>query len=290
MQEDDFTYISNLVAKSSGIVLEKGKEYLAELRLTPLAKKKGHKTWRELIQKLKQSHTPSDLHIEVIEAMLTHETTFFRDIYPFEAFKNTFLPVLIEKRAMERRLRIWCAASSTGQEPYSIAMLIREHFPQLQSWRIELTATDLSADALARASEGLYSTLEINRGLPLNYLQKYFDRKGDHWQIKNVIRQMVQFSQMNLVQEWPSMLFQDFIFIRNVMIYFDVPTKRQILDRITKVLDTEGIVFLGGAETTLNLSTAYDRIPVNLTSCFRLRKATSDWAAVPMSSTGHWNL
>lgn len=269
MQETDFQYIQQLVERSSGIVLEKGKEYLAELRLTPLARQKGHASLHNLIETLRGDASLKGLQTDVVEAMTTNETTFFRDNHPFDALQSIVLPTLIQNRTVERRLSFWCAASSTGQEPYSVAMIIREHFPELASWRIEFLASDISQGVLARAAEGVYSTLEINRGLPAAYLQKYFEKRGDAWQLKDIIRRMVDFRQINLIHEWPLVMMQDVIFIRNVMIYFDVPAKQRILSRMAALLRPDGFLFLGGAETTLNLSDAFDRIPVSLTSCFR---------------------
>lgn len=270
MQDDDFAYIQRLVEQVAGIVLEKGKEYLAELRLTTLARQKGYASAQELVRRLREKTSPNGLHAETVEAMTINETTFFRDAHPFEAFKTVVLPSLIRNRSAERRLSFWCAAASSGQEPYSVAMLIREHFPELASWRLEFLASDISAKMLARASEGVYSSLEINRGLSAAYLTKYFDKRGADWQVKAEIRRMVDFRPVNLIQEWPSLLPQDVVFIRNVMIYFDVPRKRRILDGIARLLRPDGYLFLGGAETTINLSDSFERVPYAMGGCFHL--------------------
>jgi chemotaxis protein methyltransferase CheR len=269
MQESDFVFIQRLVEESSGIILEKGKEYLAELRLTPLARQKDLPSLHELVEAMKSNASPEGLRALVVEAMTTNETTFFRDVQPFETLRTWVLPALITNRLAVRRLTFWCAASSTGQEPYSVAMLIREHFPELGSWRIEFLASDISKAVLDRAAQGIYSTLEVNRGLPAVYREKYFEKRGESWQVKEEIRRMVNFRPVNLMRDWPSLVPQDVIFIRNVLIYFDVPSKKRILEHMAELIRPDGYLFLGGAETTLNLCPAFERIPANLTSCFR---------------------
>jgi chemotaxis protein methyltransferase CheR len=211
------------------------------------------------------------VHARVVEAMTTNETSFFRDLQPFEAFSKLVLPELMARREKERRLQIWCAASSTGQEPYSIAMLLREHRPSLQDWKLQIQASDLANTVLERARKGAFTQLEVNRGLPAAMLCKYFQKQGAECQIKDEIRSLIEFFQLNLVAPWPALPATDVIFLRNVLIYFDVATKQQILARVRKVLRPDGFLFLGGAETTMNLDESFERVPYERSGCYRLR-------------------
>ena len=207
----------------------------------------------------------------MVDALTTNETTFFRDVEPFELLRTELLPALIKTRQLSKRLSIWYAASSTGQEPYSVSMLIREHFPELASWTIDQVATDLSRPVLDRARAGAYSQLEVNRGLPVKLLVRYFDKRGLEWQLKDHIRSMVNFQELNLngVWPWPCLPQFDIVFIRNVMIYFDVPDKQKILGRIYDRLRPDGYLFLGAAETTMNLDDRFTRLPVNRAGCYK---------------------
>lgn len=270
LSKTDFEFVRDLMLKSAAIVLEAGKEYLVESRLAPLAHQEGFASLAELIDQLRKQPF-NGLHWKIIEAMTTNETSFFRDVHPFEALKRAILPELLTKRAHERRLHIWCAASSSGQEPYSVAMLLREYFPTLASWTIRFVASDISTDMLARSREGRYSQLEVNRGLPATLLVKYFQRQGTEWQIKEELRQMIEFQQVNLAKTWPSLPPMDIILMRNVMIYFDVATRKAILNKIYRLLRPDGYLFLGGAETTMNLDDAFERVEFEKSGCYRLR-------------------
>lgn len=265
----DFAFLQTLVRERSAIVLDPGKEYLAETRLAPIARGAGLPGIGELVAKLR-TDPRGTLTDKVIEAMTTNETSFFRDVHPFEALRLNILPDLIKARANERTLNLWCAASSSGQEPYTIAMLIRENFPALIEWRIRFIATDISQEMLRRSRDGIYSQLEVNRGLPAKYLVKYFEKRGSDWQIKADLRSMIEFKELNLIKPWPAMPPLDVVFIRNVLIYFDLPTKRAILGNIRKVLRPDGYLFLGGAETTLSLDESFKRAQVGPTWCYRL--------------------
>jgi len=258
---DSMKYLRDLVHRRSAIVIEADKDYLLESRLGPVAKKHELASIDDMVRKVRADERSALTHA-VIEAMTTNETSFFRDIHPFEALKTKILPDLIASRATSRQLRIWCAAASTGQEPYSIAMAIREAFPAVASWSVQILATDLNATVLARARAGIYKQLEVNRGLPAPLLGKYFDRVGAEWQIKQEIRNMVSFQELNLLDRWPLFTTQDVIFIRNVLIYFDIPTKRQLLGRVRQSLRSDGYLVLGGAETTLNLDDGYAPVRV----------------------------
>jgi chemotaxis protein methyltransferase CheR len=222
----DFDFISALAHRQAAIVLERGKEYLVEARLTPLAEREGFASLAGLIAAMRKDRIEGSLHGKAVDALTTNETYFFRDFHPFEALRRTILPELIQQREASRKITVWCAASSTGQEPYSLAMLIREHFPQLASWQIEIIATDLSPTVIRQAEAASYNQIEINRGLPAPYLIKYFTQQGSLWILKPEIRSMVQFRVLNLIQPWPILPPCDLIFIRNVMIYFDVETKK----------------------------------------------------------------
>ena len=265
----DFDYIRKLVREHSAVTLEADKDYLAELHLAPLARLAGVDSIAELVAKLR-TQPFNCLHMQAIEALLTHETFFFRDLYPFEVLKNCLLPEFSKQRAVERTLNVWCAACSSGQEPYSIAMMIREHFPMLTKWTLRLIASDFSGDILARARKGHYNQLEVKRGLPETLRDKYFQKQGNEWQIKEDIRQMVEFRQINLIESWPSLPAMDIIFMRNVLIYFDVETKKAILSKVRQLIKPDGYLFLGGGETTLNLDNSFERIQFNKTVCYRL--------------------
>jgi len=249
----DFDFISDLAYRTAAIVLERGKEYLIESRLGPLARREGFSSLAELIATIREGRAKADLGAKAVDALTTNETYFFRDFHPYEALRKTILPDLIARRGTQRRLTIWSAACSTGQEPFSVAMLLREHFPQLADWNVDIIATDYSPTVLAQAAAGRYNQIEVNRGLPAPYLVKYFTKAEDSWIIRDDIRRMVQFRPINLVRPWPILPPCDLVFIRNVMIYFDVATKKAILEKIRNCLLPHGTLFLGTAETTINL-------------------------------------
>jgi chemotaxis protein methyltransferase CheR len=264
----DFDYISALVHEQAAIVLESGKEYLVQSRLQPLAQELGLRDISALVGLLRRGAPV--LAMKVVEAMATHETSFFRDIHPFDALRDIVMPELIGARASQRSLRIWSAAASTGQEAYSIAITLREHFAELANWNVSILATDLSSAVLERAREGRYSQIEINRGLPAPMLLKYFDRDGAGWRARPEIRRMVEFRPLNLVQAWPPLGRLDLIFLRNVLIYFDAPTKRGVLANVRKVLAPDGYLFLGSAETTLQYDNAFERVRAPRAAAYQL--------------------
>jgi chemotaxis protein methyltransferase CheR len=255
----DFSFVAMLVNDRSAVVLEPGKEYLVQSRLSPLVPKHGCENLAELIERLRK-HPNEVLVREVVEAMVTTETTFFRDIHPFDVIRRTLIPQLVERRQSSRSLNIWCAACSSGQEPYSLAILLKESFPQLAGWRLNLWATDISEQMLERSRAGRYSQLEVNRGLSAAYLLKYFRQEGTDWILQDAVRNMVTFSRLNLTGPWPAMPKWDIILLRNVMIYFNDATKRSILERVDRSLATDGFLLLGGAETTINLVNSFERV------------------------------
>ena len=271
IQEQDLDYVRRLVESKAAIVLEANKNYLLEARLTPLAKKNGLNSIGELVQALKRDRT-GPLHDSVVEAMTTNETSFFRDVAPFEALRTEVLPKLIERRSAARKLDIWCAASSSGQEPYSVAMTLLEHYPELESWSVRIHCTDLSQEMVDRTNAGKYSQLEVNRGLPATHVLKYFQKKGMKYVARDPLKKLVKAVPMNLIERWPSMGPFDVIFLRNVLIYFNPMIKRQILANACGVLKSDGFLFLGGAETTLGIHDAFERVPIAKASCYRLKE------------------
>lgn len=271
VSKSDFNYIRELVLEHSAIVIEKGKEYLVESRIHPVAKTEGFGTINQLVKALRQN-SHNGLQSKVIEALTTNETSFFRDIHPFETLKNVILPDLIKDRKNSKELNIWCAASSSGQEPYSIAMLIQENFPTSLDWKINFIASDISEKMLDRCRSGNFSQLEVNRGLPASFLIKYFEKNGPTWTIKKQLREKIRFQHINLSRKLPHLPRMDIIFLRNVLIYFDIGMKKKILKQLRSVLKPDGYLFLGGAETTLNLDESYTRLDVKYSSCYRLSK------------------
>ena len=267
----DFDFISKIVREQCAIVLEKGKEYLVDSRLMPLVHQEKLESIENLVRKIK-SDPRGSLKDAVIEAMTTNETSFFRDIHPFETLKKEILPELIEKRKTKKELNIWCGASSSGQEPYSLVMLLKNDFPQLNSWKLSFSASDISNQMLNRCKSGIYSQLEINRGLPAPLMVKYFERIGTEWQVKEDLRKMIQFRIINLSEAWPMMPPVDLLMMRNVLIYFDVEMKKNILGRIRRLLRPDGYLFLGAAETTLNLDENFERMPFKQSGCYRLKQ------------------
>ena len=260
ISKTDFDYVSRLARSEAAIVLELGKEYLVETRLGTLAEREGFPSLAALIQQMRGEVKVNGLHHKAIDALTTNETLFFRDYHPFEALRLQILPAVLEQRATARRLTIWSAACSTGQEPYTLAMLLLEHFPQLASWDVSILATDISPTVLKAAREGKYTQFEVNRGLPASYLVKYFTKQEEKWCIKDQVKKMIEFRPMNLIQPWPVMPPLDLVFIRNVLIYFDVETKKTILKKIRNCLLPHGILFLGTAETTTNLDPQYQPV------------------------------
>jgi two-component system, chemotaxis family, protein-glutamate methylesterase/glutaminase len=268
LTEAQFGYVADLVRRSSAIVIDTSKGYLVESRLTPIAQRHGLGSVRDLVQRL-QGSVQNGLHAEVIDAMTTNETSWYRDVSPFQALEKWVLPALLKARAESRQLVIWSAACSSGQEPYSIAMLLREHFGELTDWYVRILASDLSTKMLTRAATGRYTQLEVNRGLPANLLVKYFTRDGMHWQISDEIRRMVEFRSINLVQPWPHVPTVDVVLLRNVLIYFDLPTKRAVLDRVRRIMRPDGYLFLGAAESPLNIHDGYARAPFDRSACYQ---------------------
>jgi chemotaxis protein methyltransferase CheR len=252
----DYDYLRKLLKERSGLVLSADKQYLVESRLLPLARKIGAPHLSDLVMKLKAPGA-EPLIVDVVEAMTTNESFFFRDKIPFEHFRDYMLPNLLKARAARRSLRIWCAAASTGQEPYSLAMILKEMAVQLAGWRFEIIATDLSNEVLEKARAGLYSQFEVQRGLPIQFLMKYFTQAGETWQIAPEIRAMVQYRPLNLLADFTHLGSFDIVFCRNVLIYFDQPTKIGVLERLARVTEQDGYLVLGAAETVVGLTEVF---------------------------------
>jgi chemotaxis protein methyltransferase CheR len=268
----EFDYVRTLIRERAGIALEPGKEYLVESRLDPLARQEGFPTLTHFLTSLRSSPLASGLHHKVVQAMTTNETSFFRDVRPFEVLKTLVLPELIAQRNAQRALNFWSAACSTGQEPYSVALVMREAVPTLlPTWNFRFIASDISTEVLARAIQGRYSQLEVNRGLPASLLVKYFQQEANAWQVKADVRRMVEFREINLTEPWSILPPMDIVFMRNVLIYFSVETKKSILAKVRKLLKPGGFLFLGSSETTLNLNDGFEPVPADRAACYRLR-------------------
>ena len=269
LPEADFEYLRELMHLRAAIVLERGKEYLALSRLEPVARDHGLTTVSELVDKLRTRELTSALHDQVVDALTTNETTFFRDYNPWESLRTLVMPELLARKERTRTLAIWSAGCSSGQEPYSIAMSIREHFPELLTWQLSILGTDISGSVLDRARAGRYGQLEVNRGLPAHLLVRHFTRAGMEWEIEEPIRRMVRFEHHNLNDAWPSMPPFDLVLMRNVMIYFETEAKRQVLAKMHDQLALHGYLLLGASETTYSLSDDFIREPDGRTAWYR---------------------
>ncbi|ABF40531.1 MCP methyltransferase, CheR-type [Candidatus Koribacter versatilis Ellin345] len=268
---NEFDYLRELVLTHSAIAIESGKEYLAESRLAQLAYVEGQTSVNALLTNMRGKPFGT-LHRKVLDAMTNNETWFFRDLHPFEMIKRKVLPELIVSRGTLRRLNIWSAASSSGQEAYSLAMMIEDEFPELRSWTVRILGTDISSAILNRARGGRYTQMEVNRGLPAPLLTRHFRREGLEWVIKDSIRSRVSFEAINLSNPWQAMATMDIIMLRNVLIYFEVPMKKQILARARNVLHPDGYLFLGSAESMMGLDDGFERVEYGKASCYRLRR------------------
>ncbi len=255
----DYDYLRNCLKARSGLVLSADKQYLVESRLLPVARKAGLANLGELVTALKLAQDPA-LMTAIVEAMTTNESFFFRDKMPFEHFRLTIMPALLAARRHTRTIRIWCAAAATGQEPYSLAMCLKEIEAEIAGWRIELLATDLSGEVLEKARAGLYTQFEVQRGLPIQLLIKHFSQIGDLWQIAANIRAMVRYRQLNLLADFTQLGTFDLVFCRNVLIYFDQETKTDVLNRLARVTAGDGYLVLGAAETVVGLTDRFKMV------------------------------
>jgi chemotaxis protein methyltransferase CheR len=282
LRPDHFQYVRDMVHRRAGIVLEDGKEYLVETRLSALGR--AHGIDLETVVERARQTPDGPMDDEIVDAMTTNETSFFRDVHPFNTLREHIIPRLIESRRATRTLRILSGAASTGQEAYSLAMMIRESFPELTGWDVRILGTDISREALARARAGRYSQLEVNRGLPAPML-RWFHQHGREFVIDDAIRAMVDFRELNLVAPWPPLPVHDVVLLRNVLIYFDTPTKQAILERIRRVLAPDGLLFLGASETTLGVDPTYTSIRLGASTVYAPDAARSEtWTSRTMIS------
>jgi chemotaxis protein methyltransferase CheR len=255
----DYEYLRKLLKDHSGLDLSADKQYLIESRLLPLSRKAGLAGISELVQKMKGGS--ASITTQVVEAMTTNETFFFRDKVPFDHFRESIMPEMLKARASRKSIRIWCAAGSTGQEPYSLAMCLKEMSAALTGWRVEIVATDLSQEVLEKSKAGIYSQFEVQRGLPIQLLVKYFKQTNEFWQVNADIRAMVQHRQLNLLHDFSQLGVFDVIFCRNVLIYFDQDTKINIFNRLAKATEADGFLVLGAAETVVGLTDVFKPFP-----------------------------
>jgi chemotaxis protein methyltransferase CheR len=266
---DDFTFVADYLREKSAISIGPGKEYLVESRLASVAREGGFDNVTALIRALRQPVPNPKVSLAVVEAMTTNETSFFRDHHPFEVMRTHLLPELVKRNAAQRRLSVWSAASSTGQELYSLAMLLDMHFPELAAWDLSLHGSDLSTEVVTKANAGRFSPLEVNRGLSAPMLVRYFQRQGAGYQISERIRKLCRFTQMNLASPWPAMAPFDVVFCRNVLIYFELSARQQILERIRKALVPGGYLVLGTAESTVGVVDGFTAIRHGQTTVFQ---------------------
>jgi len=259
MRDQDFDLFANLLKSSSGLSLGPDKQYLLETRLTPVAMKNGLGSFDELADEIRFKK-PAALIDQVVEAMTTNESFFFRDKTPFDILQNQVLPKFFESRADSKRLRIWCGAASTGQEPYSIAMMFAQQAARWQGWTIDILGTDISRAALNRAQEASYSQFEVQRGLPVEYMLKYFNQDGERWLLKNDIKNRVRYQYFNLLDPLTSLGKFDIVFLRNVLIYFDAQTKSAVFEKVRNTMEKDGSLFLGAAETVIGVTEQFRAI------------------------------
>ncbi len=273
MLTSEYDFLKKFLKTRSGLVLSDEKQYLVESRLMPVARRHDLKGLSELIQTLNKPGSTS-LQNDVVEAMTTNESFFFRDKTPFENFRNVMLPHLLEARKSRRSARIWCAAASTGQEPYSLSMYLKEDKAKVGGFRFEIIGTDISSEVLEKARTGIYSQFEVQRGLPIQMLLKYFSQQGELWQVAPEIRAMVQWRKLNLLENFSHLGEFDIVFCRNVLIYFDQQTKIDVLNRIYRQLPEDGFLVLGAAETVVGLTDGFEPYP-NLRGVYRKKKTAT---------------
>jgi chemotaxis protein methyltransferase CheR len=272
LEREEFHFIREFVYRAASIVIDEDKHYLVEHRLAPLIEKEGMRSFRHLVSELQQP-TSGPLRSRVVDAMTTNETSFFRDARPFEVLRKFILPQMIERRRTTRELRLFFGGCSSGQEPYSVAMMLRQHFPELMDWDVRLTAVDLSTEMIRKARAGVYTQFEVNRGLPARLLIQFFEKNGIHWKISDSIRSMVEFRTANLSQPLAMNSCIDVFFLRNILIYFDQVERAKILEQARESLRPDGCLMLGAAETTVFSNTGFTPLPVEFSNLF-FRKDT----------------
>lgn len=258
LSAEQFSALSTLLKDETAVVLETGKEYLVESRLTCLMREEGYASLSDLIDDVLRRGNPA-LNQKVLLALTTNETSFYRDIAPFELLRTQVIPELVKARSGTRALTIWSAACSTGQEPYSLAILLRESFPELGNWNVRILASDLNPNVIAKSRQAVYTSLEVSRGLSTHLLEKYFIQRGDLFFVKEEIKSMVTFFEQNLISPWTARPV-DVLFMRNVLIYFDTETKRQLFEKVRASLAPDGYLFLGTAETPYRIVEGFRKV------------------------------
>lgn len=273
LAQQDVKFIADLVMRRAAIVLDDRKDYLVEARLARVVQQAGVKSVSEVVELLRK-RASADLESRVIDAMTTNETFFFRDNDFYDDLRKVVIPRLIKTRESSKTLNIWCGACSTGQEPYSVLMMLRTQFPELNNWRIRFIASDISTAVLATAKAGRYNQIEVNRGLPKPLLDKFFTQEdGGIWVVREELRRMVEFRQVNLIEKFTGFPRLDLIFLRNVLIYFSAETKRSILSKMGELVQPDALLFLGKAESTLGVSDVFERKMVGQSFAYGLRLA-----------------
>jgi chemotaxis protein methyltransferase CheR len=270
LEREEFHFIRDFVYRAAAIVIEEDKHYLVEYRLGPLMEREGMSSFRHLVSELRQP-TSGPLRSRVVDAMTTNETYFFRDARPFEVLRRVILPQLIERRRSIGALNLFFGGCSSGQEPYSVAMLLRHHFPELLNWNLRLTAVDISGEMIRRAREARYTQFEVNRGLPAAMLVRYFEKAGIDWRVIEPVRSMVEFHEMNLMEAFNLYSGVDLVFLRNVLIYFDHDVRGRLFQSIQHTLKLDGCLMLGAAETTVFCSDCFLPLPVEHSNMFYLK-------------------
>ncbi len=269
LTQAEFEYVRVLLYERSAMVLEPHKQYLVESRLGPICQSQGFGDTHAFLSRMRSDRALQDAFVE---GMTINETSFFRDGHPFAAMQRHLLPQIVQRRQQSRQINIWCAACSSGQEPYSVAMLIRDHFSMLSGWNVSIYATDLSKAMVARTREGVYSQIEVMRGLKPTILDRHFEQNGTMWRVRPELKRMVKSKQLNLTDDWPGLPEMDLVLLRNVLIYFDGTTKEQILHKMTDHVREGGYLMLGGSETTFGMRGAFERETAGRTA-FYVRKA-----------------
>jgi chemotaxis protein methyltransferase CheR len=265
----ELDWLRHMVLARTGVVVEEDKIYLVEARLAAVADREGFTSVRDLLAGLRMEEIDGTLHRAVIESLLVAETSFFRDLHPFDALRERLLPDLIERRAKVRTLHLWCAACASGQEPYSLAILLREHFPRLADWNVRLIASDVSHGMLRRARDGAYSALEVNRGLPAALLVRWFEKSGERWRVSEEIRRMIEFRELNLAAPWPSLPPMDLVLLRNALLYFGDPLRKAVLRRVAHTLAPDGVLVMGAGESPTGLDNSFTAVPDGRSVSFR---------------------
>lgn len=263
----DFDFIRQVVREQSALVLSDGKEYLVTGRLAPILRREGLGSISQLVDRLREGST--GLRDDVVQAMATNETSFFRDRGPFELLRREVLPAILRERPRDS-LRLWSAATSTGQEAFSLAMVLCEDFAGLAS--ASIMATDLCRDVLTTARSASFNQLEMDRGLPAALRIKYFEQQGVRWRLRDEVRDLVTFRRLNLARPLPALPHMDVVFLRNVLIYFDDDTKAAVLQRVAAVMRPGGYLFLGNTETPSCITERFERVRADRTVCYRLRQ------------------